>query len=99
MTTIQKIVATTRTAVGKGETRKIVRTQDLVPAVLYGLGKENVNLFVPKKEINMALVTPAPYKKPFEILVDGKAIKVVLADYKIHPNTALVRHVDFMRVA
>ena len=69
MTTIQKIEATTRTAVGKGETRKIARTEDVVPAVLYGLGKENVNLFVPKKEINMALATPALYKKPFEMFI------------------------------
>ena len=97
MTDYKKIEAVTRTETGKGFTRSICKEKELVVAILYGKGKDNVNLYVPKKEINLFVEAFGVKKEPFTISIDGKDVKVYMQDCQLHPDKGYVRHVDFMR--
>ena len=79
-------------------TRSTCRENNLVVAILYGKGKDNINLYVPKKEINLFVEAHGVLKEPFTICVDGKDTKVCMQDCQFHPDKGHVMHVDFMRV-
>ena len=93
-----QIEAKQRVEVGKGNTRKICLLEGLVPGVVYGLNKENSNIYLDEKVINLAMKKPEFHSHIIDLVIDGKSEQVVLKDSHIHPDKGYVRHVDFFRV-
>jgi large subunit ribosomal protein L25 len=75
-----------------------LRRQGLVPVVLYGKGKDNLNLTVGKKEFDRA------YKMSggstiIQIEIDGEKTKnVLIKEVDKHPVNESIRHADFYQV-
>lgn len=90
--------AKVRHDIGKGASRRLRRSADLVPAVIYGAGKDTVIISIPQKEITHALKDRSVYNSLLFLNVDGKKETVVMKDMQRHPFKALVLHIDFMRI-
>lgn len=87
-----------REELGKGQTRAVCREQNRVPAVVYGKGKKNANIYLGAKEANMMLDNPVFHQDVMTLVLDGKKQKVKMQDFQVHPSKGTVRHVDFIRV-
>lgn len=92
--------AAVRTGTGKGANRKL-RTAGLVPAVVYGKGKENATLTVAPKEVLAILKSDAGRYQPIELQVEGESAPrlALIKDFVVHPFKRTLRHVDFWEVA
>ena len=93
-----EMAAQARTEVGRGNTRSVCREKGLVPGVIYGAGKDNVNIYLIAKDINHAMQKPEFYANIISLDVDGTKETVVLKDSQIHPDKGYVRHIDFLRI-
>ncbi|MBU1039372.1 50S ribosomal protein L25 [Patescibacteria group bacterium] len=82
----------------QGKTVKKIRTQGLVPGVVYGNSVDNQPVSVDK------LVFDKIYRQVgesslFDLVVDGREpVKVLVKEVQIHPTTGQVRHVDFHQI-
>ena len=93
-----QINAIARAETGKGQTRAVCREKGYVPAVVYGAGKDNTNIYLSLKEAMILLENPAFHNDVLMLSVDGKAQRVTMQEYQIHPDKGTVRHIDFLRV-
>jgi len=87
-----------REAKGKSAARKL-RTDECIPAVLYGL-KENVSLSVNPKELNK-LIEAKGQNVLIELKVKGDSVnnrKVVIKEFQAHPLKSGMIHVDFLEI-
>ena len=87
-----------REAKGKSAVRKL-RTDECIPAVLYGL-KENVSLSVNPKELNK-LIESKGRNVLIELKVEGDSAEnrnVVLKEFQAHPLKPGMVHVDFLEI-
>ena len=87
-----------REAKGKSAARKL-RTDECIPAVLYGL-KENVSLSVNPKELNK-LIESKGRNVLIELKVEGDSAEnrnVVLKEFQAHPLKPGMVHVDFLEI-
>ena len=91
--------ASLRTATGKGAARKL-RSQGLVPAVIYGGGKPATNLSIHPKALVGLLNAPKGRYQAIEIQVEGESTPrlALVKDYLVHPFKRTLRHVDFQQV-
>tara|TARA_Y100001960_G_scaffold59899_1_gene62479 strand:+ start:25 stop:675 length:651 start_codon:yes stop_codon:yes gene_type:complete len=83
---------------GKSAARKL-RTDECIPAVLYGL-KENVSLSVNPKELNK-LIEAKGQNVLIELKVKGDSVnnrKVVIKEFQAHPLKSGMIHVDFLEI-
>lgn len=77
-----------------------LRREGLVPGVVYGGEGENVNIKMDHNKILHSLEKEAFHSTILELKIDGKAEKVILRDYDVHPASDVkVMHVDFQRVS
>ncbi|MBF0447776.1 MAG: 50S ribosomal protein L25/general stress protein Ctc [Magnetococcales bacterium] len=93
------INAESREGTGKGVARKM-RREGRIPAVLYGAGRENLNLSLSAKEwIELVEKNGSSLRTQRQTLVlDGKARQMVLLrGFQVHPVTENPLHVDFTR--
>ena len=84
---------------GKGASRRLRRLEKLVPAILYGSGKDPVALSLKENEIKKSLENEAFYSHILTINVDGKEESAILKDLQRHPSRGDVMHADFLRVS
>ena len=87
-----------REAKGKSAARKL-RTDECVPAVLYGL-KDNFSLSVNPKELNK-LIEAKGRNVLIELKVDGDSAgnrNVILKEFQTHPLKQGLIHVDFLEI-
>lgn len=88
------INAEIRTEIGKGSSRRL-RHAGLVPAVIYGKGKEPVSIkFLHKDIINVQ--ENADFYDGLTIVLDGKEIKVKPQAMQRHAYKPMIEHVDFV---
>jgi large subunit ribosomal protein L25 len=83
-----------RTESGKKATRQL-RSQDLVPAVIYG-GKTEVNFAAPAASFKSIV-----YTSEFmiaEIKVDGKSYRCILKDLQFNKVSDALTHLDFLEL-
>lgn len=83
-----------RTEFGKKATRQL-RSQDLVPAVIYG-GAQEVSFSAPAKAFK-----PVVYTAEFQLVelkIDGKTYQSVLKDLQFDKVTDKLIHVDFLEL-
>ncbi len=83
-----------RTGKGKKDTRQL-RSQELVPGVIYGGAKE-VSFSAPAKAFKPIVYSPEFQKA--EVSVDGKIYTCILKDLQFHKVTDQLLHVDFLEL-
>ncbi|MGB5446642.1 MAG: 50S ribosomal protein L25/general stress protein Ctc [Psychromonas sp.] len=92
-----KLIATTRTDLGKGASRRL-RHADLVPAIVYGAGKAPVSITFEHKEIMKADAVEAFFSSVLDLKIDGVSQQVLLKDIQRHAFKERIQHLDFLRV-
>ncbi len=83
-----------RETLGKKES-KILRAQEIIPAVLYG-GEEVIHFSVPFKELRSLVYTPNVYL--IDLDIDGEIYHSIMQDIQWHPVDELAMHVDFFKI-
>lgn len=90
--------ATLRVDQGKGASRRLRRTEDRVPAILYG-GKETPSLIsLDHKKVMHALENPKVFSHLLTLNLAGEKQQVVLKDIQRNHHKKGVLHIDFLRV-
>src|SRR5690606_1501009 len=90
--------ASPRQDVGKGASRRLRRLADQVPAIIYGAGKDPINVSVTHKDLQHALENEAFFSQIIDLKVDGKTENVILKALQRHPSKPRIMHADFQRV-
>jgi large subunit ribosomal protein L25 len=93
-----KVVATTRQAQGTGASRRL-RHHGKVPGILYGGKSDAVNIELDHNPLFHSLRREKFHASVLEMELDGRAEKVLLRDFQMHPYRPQVLHIDFQRVA
>jgi len=83
-----------RNSLGKKEA-KLIRSQELVPAVLYGAG-EPVHFSVPFSEMRQLVYTPGVFLIDLEI--EGTIYHAMMQDVQWHAVEEQILHVDFLKI-
>ena len=91
------LVATSRTDLGKGASRRLRHT-DHTPGVVYGAGKDPVSLTFEHKELMKAECIEAFYSSVLSLEIDGVAEQVLLKDIQRHAFKERIQHLDLLRV-
>lgn len=92
------IAAQPRDSRGKNEARRL-RVQGLMPAIIYGTGKEPVAVAVNPKEVNKILHSNTGHNTIFDMAVGGAAAEpVMVVDWQHHPIKGSLLHVDLLRI-
>jgi large subunit ribosomal protein L25 len=92
------VAATPRPARGKNEARRL-RVSGLMPAIIYGTGKDPVAVAVNPKEVNKILHSSTGHNTIFDMAVgDAPAEPVMVVDWQHHPVRGSLLHVDLLRI-
>ncbi|MFO7300109.1 MAG: 50S ribosomal protein L25 [Actinomycetes bacterium] len=76
-----------------------LRREGMVPAVVYGLGKDPVAIAVDARDLHAALHTDAGLNAVINLEIDGSQTVTTMAKVvERHPYRPEYRHVDFIRV-
>ena len=99
-TTVSSVVATPRTGTfNKGFARR-VRMQGLIPAVVYGAGKESVAVTVDPKVITKILYSDSGHNTIFDLSIEGApASKGMIVEWQNEPIKGHLLHIDIKRIA
>jgi len=92
-----KVVASARTDVGTGASRRL-RAAGKAPGIVYGGSAEPVSITLDHKDLYFALKKEEFHSSVLDLEIDGKVEKVKLRDFQTHAYKPLVLHVDFQRV-
>jgi large subunit ribosomal protein L25 len=93
-----KVVAFERSVQGTGASRRL-RNSGKTPGIIYG-GKDAVTVIeLDHNALFHALRKEAFHSSILDLEIGGKAQKVLLRDYQMHPFKPLVLHIDFQRVS
>jgi len=90
-----------RKVLKKNEMNRL-REQKIIPAVMYGQGKETINLQVMQKAMHKVLHTSAGTNVLINLTIadskEASAEAVMIKAMQQHPVTSELLHIDFMRV-
>jgi len=92
------VTAESRTETGKNVNRRL-RTQGLIPGVVYGTGHEAIPVSVSPKEIVTILRSATGENTLFDLELKGNRRKVILKEYQVEPVKGSLLHADFYEVA
>jgi large subunit ribosomal protein L25 len=93
-----KVVATTRNAQGTSASRRL-RHADKVPGIIYGGKGQPVMIELDHNPLFHALRKEKFHASILDMELDGKAERVLLRTYQMHPYKQQVLHIDFQRVS
>jgi len=93
-----EINAVKRDVKGTGASRRLRRAGS-VPGVVYGGGKDAVNVEFAHKELFLEFRHEAFHASILSLNLDGKKENVLLRDYQLHPVRNTIQHIDFQRVS
>jgi large subunit ribosomal protein L25 len=91
------LVANTGRPTGSAASRRM-RTDDVIPAVLYGHGMTPLSVAVGRRDLRLALSGGAGANTVLDLTVDGKVYPAIVKDLQRHPVKRNVTHVDFIQV-
>jgi len=92
-----KLIAKNRTDLGKGASRRL-RHADLVPAIVYGAGKEPVSVTFEQKELRKVEAVEAFYSSVLTLDIEGTSEQVVLKAIQRHAFKERIQHLDLLRI-
>ena len=95
------ISASPRDGVGKGPTRRL-RALGMIPAALYGEGRDAVAVAVNAKEIATILRSDTGHNTIFKLALDsssGEPDNVIIKDYQVDPVKGRLLHADLLRLS
>lgn len=84
-------------ASGSGNLKQL-RSQGLVPGVVYGPGFDNVNIQVDAREFSRMLASAVSEHILVALDIDGNVVKVLLKEVQHNPITSSYLHIDFQAV-
>ncbi|HEY3483961.1 MAG TPA: 50S ribosomal protein L25, partial [Ilumatobacteraceae bacterium] len=91
------LVAETGRPTGSAAARRM-RTEDVIPAVVYGQGMEPLSISVKRRDLRHALSGPAGLNTVLDLTIDGSVFPAIVKDIQRHPVRRTVSHVDFIQV-
>lgn len=87
-----------RSDLGKGASRRLRRNANLIPAVIYGAGKEAASISLENREVAKLLLNEAAFNSILTLKIGSKKEDVLIKDLQRHPAKGFVLHADFIRV-
>jgi large subunit ribosomal protein L25 len=91
------LTAERRTAAGKGPAGRL-RRAGLVPAVVYGLGEDNVPVTVSSRDLAHILSGPSGVNTIITLQLDGHDQLALARQIQRNPLKGTLLHVDFIRI-
>jgi large subunit ribosomal protein L25 len=91
------LVATTGRPTGSAASRRL-RSEEIIPAVVYGQGMEPITISVARRDLRQALAGSAGMNTVLNLTVDGKMYPTIIKEIQRHPIRRTVSHVDFIQV-
>jgi large subunit ribosomal protein L25 len=91
------LVATTGRPTGSAASRRL-RSEEIIPAVVYGQGMEPITISVARRDLRHALAGSAGMNTVLNLTVDGKMYPTIIKEIQRHPIRRTVSHVDFIQV-
>jgi large subunit ribosomal protein L25 len=98
MADVFELNAELRSDKGKGASRRLRRNADIVPAILYGAGKDPQALSIAHKDLHKACDNEAFFSHIITIKAEGKTQEAILKDLQRHPAKDRIMHADFLRI-
>ena len=92
------VKAEKRDAFGKNASRRL-RTQGLVPAVLYGEGQATIPLILQKKDVILILKSDSGENTIFKVTFDSKTQDAMFKDVQIDVSTDELIHADLIQIS
>ena len=92
------VQAEPRKAGGKNDAKRVRRT-GMVPAAVYGAGKDPVAVSVDPKAMSKILRSETGHNTIFDLAVNGGAEKVMIVDWQYEPLKGKLLHIDLKRIA
>ncbi len=89
------LAAEMRTETGTGASRAL-RNKGMIPATIYGAGKDPMSISVEEKEITKCYRKPQYISQLIEFEINKKKYTVLPKAIDLHPITELVTHADFV---
>lgn len=93
-----ELTAELRTDIGKGASRRLRRDADLVPAVIYGAGRDAVSLSITHKDLHKACENEGFFSQIVDIRTGDEVTPAIVRDLQRHPAKDRILHADFYRV-
>ena len=94
---MSNLKAIKRENTSSGSNNKL-RSEGLIPAILYGGKDANQNISIQKKEIKNLINSETFLSKVLELDIDGKKEKVIPRDVAFNVVSEEPIHIDFMRI-
>jgi large subunit ribosomal protein L25 len=91
------LIATTGRPTGSAASRRM-RSEGLVPGVLYGHGMTPISLSVVRRDLRLALSGSAGTNTVLDLTVDGTVYPALVKEMQRHPVKRTVIHVDFIQI-
>jgi len=91
------VEATLREASDKNAARRL-RASGMIPAVVYGAGKDPRTIAVDPKAILKILHSGSGHNTIFDLSLDGEQSKVMVVDWQYEPVKEHLLHVDLKRI-
>ena len=93
-----ELTAELRQDVGKGASRRLRRTSENVPGIIYGGGKDPQPLTLNVFELTKAMQQESFFSQILNVVVTGDLQQAIVRDVQRHPATEKVLHIDFLRI-
>jgi len=94
---MSNLKAIKRENTSSGSNNKL-RSEGLVPAILYGGKDANQNISVKKKDVSTLVYSDTFLSKVLELDIDGRKEKVIPREVAFHVVSEEPIHIDFMRI-
>ncbi len=94
---VTDVYAQVRNLPGSSNSKKL-RRNGKVPGVVYGAGKDVLNIELEHNSIMLALDVESFHSSILDLEIEGKKEKVLLRDFQVHPYKQKITHIDFQRV-
>jgi large subunit ribosomal protein L25 len=91
------LVADSGRQTGSAHARRL-RTEDSIPAVVYGMGMEPLSISVVRRDLRKALSGTAGMNTILDLSVDGTVYPTIIKEVQRHPVRRNVAHVDFIQI-
>jgi large subunit ribosomal protein L25 len=86
-----------RSDAGKGPARQL-RMKGMIPAVIYGHGREPQSLMVGEAELERVLTGLEVGSAVFDLDVEGASVTALVREIQRHPFRSKILHVDFLEI-